>query len=88
MFAKTKIASAALVAVTLGATAIASSSQAQAHGWGWGGLGLGIATGVVIGAAVASTPHYVVAPARHCRLAPRYNGLGQFIGNAKVCSYY
>jgi hypothetical protein len=87
MFAKTKIASVALVALTLGATAIASTSEAQAHGWGWGGLGLGIAAGVALGAAAASTPYYVVAPVRRCHLAPRYNIYGQFIGNSRVCSY-
>ena len=27
-------------------------------GWGWGGVGLGLATGAIIGGAVAATPYY------------------------------
>ena len=91
MSTKTKFAAAALVALTVGATAITTTSQAQAqaHGWGWGGSGVGIAAGALLGAAVASTPTYVVSTGfRRCHLVPRYNVYGNYIGATRVCSYY
>ena len=89
MSTKTKFAAAALAVLTLGATAIASTSDAQAHGWGWGGSGVGIAAGALLGAAVASTPTYVVSTGfRRCHLVPRYNVYGNYIGATRVCSYY
>jgi hypothetical protein len=89
MSTKTKFAAAALVALTVGATAITTSSRAQAHGWGWGGFGVGIAAGALLGAAAASPPTYVVSTGfRRCHLVPRYNVFGNYIGATRVCSYY
>jgi hypothetical protein len=80
---KTKIATALVAALTLGAIAVAGTSQAQAHhfhgGWGWGGVGLGLALG-----AAAAANSYEDAPT--CYLTPQYNRYGRFIGNVKTCN--
>jgi hypothetical protein len=92
MFTKNKFAAAALIAVTLGATAFATTSEADAHGWGWGwgGFGAGLAAGALIGAAsTAYAPTYVVSPGfRRCRFVPQYNVHGYYIGSTRVCAYY
>jgi len=45
-----------LAAATIGAAALPSSAQAR-WGWGWGGFGVGLATGAIVGGALAR-PYY------------------------------
>ncbi|HEY2135980.1 MAG TPA: hypothetical protein VGH49_08835 [Xanthobacteraceae bacterium] len=82
---KSKIATALIATLALGATVVAGSSQAQAHhfhGWGWGGVGLGLATGALIGAAVADD-YYVP----RCHFVRQFDRFGNYVGTAKVCGY-
>jgi hypothetical protein len=86
---KTKMAAAALAALTLGTTVVASTSEAQARWGGWGGVGVGLAAGALIGAAAASNayaqPTYVYGP--RCRWIRQYDGYGYYVGTTKVCGY-
>jgi hypothetical protein len=86
---KTRIAAAALAALTLGAATIGSTSQAEAR-WGWGGVGVGIAAGALIGAAAASSaysqPAYVYGGPR-CHWIRQYDAFGYYVGRARVCNY-
>ena len=95
MFAK-KILTAALVAATLATTGAASTAPAFAGphhhhhgGWGWG-VG-GLATGLVIGSALASRPAYAAPvyaePVRRCEIVERVNRWGEVIGTRKICRY-
>ena len=94
MFASKKILTAALVALTLAGAGVASTGSAEARGWrhhhGWG-LG-GLATGLVIGSALASRPAYAepvyVESARRCFRVERTNRWGEVIGTRKVCRTY
>ena len=94
MSIKTKIAAAALAALTLGTTAIVTTSEAQAGHWhhGWGGAGIGFAAGALLGAAASSAyaagPAYAVDPGyRRCRLVRQYDGYGFYVGTTRVCRY-
>jgi hypothetical protein len=83
----TKIATASLAALTMGAV-LANSSQAQARGWGLG-LGLGLAAGAVVGAAAASSyaygPAYVVTPGyRPCHWVRQFDGYGNYVGRTCI----
>ena len=49
-----KTLTALLAATTLGVAALPSSAEAR---WGWGGFGVGLATGAIIGGALAR-PYY------------------------------
>ena len=51
-----KTLTALLAATTLGVAALPSSAEAR-WGWGWGGFGVGLATGAIIGGALAR-PYY------------------------------
>ncbi len=78
---------AALTALTVAATFAIPSSEAQARRWGhhWGYWGVGaLATGVVLGAAIASQP-VVVAP-RRCWREPQVDAYGRYMGRVTVCS--
>ena len=98
MFASKKILTAALVALTLAGAGAASTGSAQAGGWhhhhghraAWG-IG-GLATGLVIGSALASRPAYAapvdVESARRCFWVERTNRWGEVIGTRKVCRTY
>ena len=80
MSMKTKIAAAALAALTLTTAVVASSGEAQARPrWGW--IGAGFAAGMLVGAAATSSayagPGYVVGPGyRSCRYVERFDRWG------------
>lgn len=84
MNTKVKFAT-ALTALTIATTFAMPSSEAQARRWGWP-LGIGLATGVVVGTALAAQPVYVGT--RRCHIERRFDGLGNYIGSAKVCKVY
>jgi hypothetical protein len=48
-----KTLAALLAAATLGVAALPSSAEAR-WGWGWGGFGVGLATGAIVGGALAA----------------------------------
>ncbi len=80
-----KTLAAILAALTLATTIAASSGEAQARPrWGW--IGAGIATGVVLGAAAASTydPLYVEPGYARCRYVERVNAAG-YVRIVRVC---
>ncbi|MDK9697832.1 MAG: hypothetical protein OEL76_15740 [Siculibacillus sp.] len=89
-----KILTAALVALTVATAGVASTGSAEAApwhhrhhrhgGWGWGAGGL--ATGLIIGSAIASRPVYA-EPVRRCTLVERVNRFGEVIGTRRVCTY-
>jgi hypothetical protein len=84
---KTKIKfAAALTALTVAATLAMPSSEAQARRWGLG-LGLGLASGVVIGSALAAQPVYV-GGVRRCFWQSQFDGFGNYLGKVKVCKIY
>ena len=89
MSIKTKIAALAVTAV-VAVGAIASTSPADAKPfWGPGpAVGLGLATGIVVGSAIAasSQPAYAY-PVRRCWLQPEYNVFHQYVGSYKVCNF-
>ena len=92
MSIKTKLAALALTAV-VAVGAIASTTPANAGGGpgpGPGvGLGVGLATGLVVGSAIAaSQPSYAVGyPVRRCWWEPQYNVFHQYMGSARVCNF-
>jgi hypothetical protein len=50
-----KTLTALLAATTLGVAALPSSAEARwGWGWGWGGFGVGLATGAIVGGALAA----------------------------------
>jgi hypothetical protein len=55
-----KTLTALLAATTLGVAALPSSAEAR-WGWGWGGFGIRLATGAIVGGALAAgaySPYY------------------------------
>ena len=94
MSIKTKLAALAVAAV-VATGAIATTTPANAGGGGWGpgpgvGLGVGLATGLVVGSAIAASqqPAYAVGyPVRRCWWQPEYNVFHQYVGSAKVCNF-
>jgi hypothetical protein len=93
MSIKTKLAALAVTAV-IAVGAIASTTPANAGGGGWGpgpgvGLGVGLATGLVVGSAIAASqqPAYAAYPVRHCWWQPQYNVFHQYVGSYKVCNF-
>jgi hypothetical protein len=55
-----KTLTALVAATTLGVAALPSSAEAR-WGWGWGGFGVGLATGAIVGGALAAgayNPYY------------------------------
>jgi hypothetical protein len=83
---KSKIAAAALVALTL--SSALATTQAEARPRHGVAIGIGIAAGALIGAAIASNayagPSYVV---RECRYVERYDRWGN-IRMVKICDAY
>jgi hypothetical protein len=91
MSIKTKLAALAVTAV-IAVGAIASTTPANAGGGpGPGiGLGVGLATGLVVGSALAASqqPAYAVGyPVRRCWWQPQYNVFHQYVGSARVCNF-
>ncbi len=93
MSIKTKLAALAVTAV-VAAGAIASTTPANAGGGGFGpgpgvGLGVGLATGLVVGSAIAANqqPAYVAYPVRRCWWQPQYNVFGQYVGSYRACNF-
>lgn len=90
----TKLAAAALAALTI--TAAVSISEAQARPR-WGYVGAGIAIGALAGAAIASSayagpgyyePAYVAGPYRRCGFVEKFDRWGNYLGTRRVCSWY
>jgi hypothetical protein len=52
-----KTLTALLAATALGVAALPSSAEAR-WGWGWGGFGVGLATGAIVGGALAAGAYY------------------------------
>jgi hypothetical protein len=79
-----KTLTALLAAATIGAAALPSSAEAR-WGWGWGGFGVGLATGAIVGGALARpyypyygygyyAPAYYYPPYYGYYYGPRYYG--------------
>jgi len=67
-----KTLTALLAATTLGVAALPSSAEAR---WGWGGFGVGLATGAIIGGALARPYYpYYDYPAYYPGCYPGYYG--------------
>jgi hypothetical protein len=84
-----KTLTALLAAATIGAAALPSSAEAR-WGWGWGGFGVGLATGAIIGGALARPyyPYYgygYYAPAYY--YPPPYYRYGYYYG-PRYYGYY
>src|SRR5262245_37145344 len=77
-----KTAAAALAALTLATTFTAVGGQAPARPRY--GVGLGIATGLLVGAAVASSSYYYAPGYRDCRYVERYDRWGN-LRTIRVC---
>jgi hypothetical protein len=89
MSLKTKIATAAVAALTLGTAALMPTGQAQAKSWGLG-IGLGIAAGAIVGASVASNYGYGYGGGYYgprCRFVRQYDAYGYYMGASRVCGY-
>lgn len=93
MSIKTRIAAVALAAIVATAGIAASTQQAQAGGGGGPGaaLGVGLATGLIVGGAIAASQQpgygYAAYPVRHCWWQPQYNVFGQYVGSIRACNY-
>lgn len=89
MNTKSKIAG-ALAVLTLATSLAIPTSSAQARG-GWG-IGAAVLSGMVVGAAVASSApyggYYYVDGYRRCRWERQYDAFGYYVGTVKVCRYY
>jgi anaerobic C4-dicarboxylate transporter len=77
-----KTAAAALAALTLATTFTAIGGEAQARPRF--GVGLGIATGLLVGAAVASNSYYYAPGYRDCRYVERMDRWGN-LRTIRVC---
>jgi hypothetical protein len=84
MVLKSKLASAALVALTLTGAALVTSNEAQARPrWG---LVAGVAAAAIVGAAIAHNAYgYGYYGYRRCRFVDRFDYYGRYIGTQKVC---
>lgn len=89
MSTKTRIAAAALAAVTLAGAIAASTGEASAKPKFGPALGFGIVAGTAIGLAAASSAYGAPAYGYYggCRWAPRYNAWGQYVGSVRVCGW-
>lgn len=83
---KTKLAAAALAAITIATSMTAAAGEAQAKKWKPGyGIGLGIATGVLVGAAIASNAYAEPAYGyQRCHFVKEYDGYG-YLRTVRVC---
>jgi hypothetical protein len=86
MLTKSKFTGPALAALALAGCLVATSGNAQAHPRFGVGLGIGIATGALVGAAVASGA-YATSPVYSCRYVERYDRWGN-IRLIKVCDAF
>lgn len=91
MSIKTKIAAAAIAALTLTAGIAATTNQAHAGSHG-GAVGIGIAAGLLAGAAIANNayaqPSYVVDYGyRRCGWVRQFDAYGNYIGRVRSCAY-
>ena len=90
MSIKTKIAALAVAALVVTGGVAATTQEAQAGGGGNPGaaLGVGIATGLVVGTAIAaSQPPVYGYPVRRCYWQPQYNIFHQYVGSYRVCNF-
>jgi hypothetical protein len=91
MSIKTRIAAFAVATIVATAGIAASTQQAQAGGGGGPGVGLGVglATGLIVGSAIAASqqPAYAAYPVRRCWWQPQYNVFGQYAGSVRACNY-
>jgi hypothetical protein len=95
MSIKSRIAAVAVAALVATAGIAATTQQAQAGGGGGGGpngaaIGAGLATGLIVGTAIAASqqPAYGPYPVRRCWWQPQYNVFGQYVGSMRACNYY
>ncbi len=87
-----KVIAATLAVGTIAIATLSTTAPAEAK-WGhkgalWGGLGAGLALGLVGSAIANSGPAYDDADygvRRVCRVEPRYNDYGDYIGRVRVC---
>ncbi|RTL53699.1 MAG: hypothetical protein EKK40_03865 [Bradyrhizobiaceae bacterium] len=90
MSIKTRLAAAAFAALTLTGGAIATTSPAQAGHYNGAAIGLGIASGVVLGAAIAGNSYGPPAYAygyRRCGWVRQFDAYGNYIGRVRSCAY-
>jgi len=92
-----KTLTALLAVTTLGVAGLPSSAEAR-WGWGWGGFGVGLATGAIIGGALARPyyPYYgygygyygypAYYPGCYPGYCPRY--YGYYYGAPRYYGYY
>lgn len=90
MTTKTKIAAAALAAVTLAGSMVSASSEAQARGGRNAAIAIGVASGLALGALAAGSyyaePVYVGGT--RCRWVSQFDAWGNYMGKARVCRTY
>lgn len=91
MLIRTRLAALALAALAITGAAAATASPAEAGHHGVG-IGIGLATGALIGAAIASNayagPVYVDGYAyRRCGWVRRFDAYGNYIGRIRTCRY-
>ncbi len=90
MSIKTRLAAAAIAALTLTGGIAATTSQAQAGHHG-GGLGIGIAAGLlgaaIVGNAVAQPAYVVDGGYRRCGWVRQFDAYGNYIGRVRSCAY-
>src|ERR1700751_3968083 len=92
-----KTLTALLAATTLGVAGLPSSAEAR-WGWGWGGFGVGLATGAIVGGALAAgayNPYYGYGygygyPAYYPGYYPGYSPAyyGYYYGGPRYYGYY
>ena len=87
MSIKTQIAAFAVAGLALSGSFAATTTQAQAgHNHGVG-IGLGIATGALVGAAIASGAYADGYAYRRCGWVRQYDAYGNYIGRVRTCDY-
>jgi hypothetical protein len=86
MSIKTKIAAVAVAGLALSGGFAATTTQAQAGHHGVG-IGLGIATGALVGAAIASGAYADGYAYRRCGWVRQYDAYGHYIGRVRTCNY-
>jgi hypothetical protein len=78
----------ALTVLTLAASFALPATEANAKGKGWA-IGAGILGAAIVGSAIAHSyaddVYYDDGP--RCRLVPRYNAYGDYVGRVKVCRW-
>ncbi|MCA1383111.1 MULTISPECIES: hypothetical protein [unclassified Bradyrhizobium] len=86
MSIKTKIAAAALAALTVAGSIASTTNSAEAKQpkWVWG-VGAGIATAAVVGSAIAATNDPYYHGYYRCGWVAQYNAFGQYIGRVRTC---